>query len=135
MPIDYSKYPPNWKTEIVPRIRERSGNKCEWCKAPNHTIVRRSVVGLPEVVEGMAAEAAFIDGDKLTYIILTTAHLGTTHPDGTPGDKHDKADVRDENLAYLCQRCHLNYDREDHILHRRENRELKLGIIRLDLDA
>lgn len=23
MPIDYSKYPPNWKTEIVPRILNR----------------------------------------------------------------------------------------------------------------
>lgn len=29
--------------------------------------------------------------------------------------KHDKLDVRDENLAALCQSCHLNYDRVDHI--------------------
>lgn len=25
MPIDYSKYPPNWKTEIVPAVLERAG--------------------------------------------------------------------------------------------------------------
>ena len=43
------------------------------------------------------------------------AHLGTPHADGRPGDKHDKMDVRDENLAALCQRCHLNYDRDEHV--------------------
>jgi len=45
---------------------------------------------------------------------LTVAHLGAPRPDGTPGDKHDKTDVRDENLAALCQRCHLNFDRDEH---------------------
>jgi hypothetical protein len=30
MPMDYSKYPSNWK-EISKRIRfDRAGNKCEW---------------------------------------------------------------------------------------------------------
>jgi hypothetical protein len=36
MPIDYSRYPANWLTEIRPRILERAGNKCEWCKAENY---------------------------------------------------------------------------------------------------
>ena len=31
MPIDYSRYPENWKTEIVPRIRERDRDKCQHC--------------------------------------------------------------------------------------------------------
>jgi len=47
-------------------------------------------------------------------VVLTVAHLGAPRPDGTPGDKHDKTDVRDENLAALCQRCHLNFDRDEH---------------------
>jgi hypothetical protein len=37
MPMDYSKYPSNWK-EISKRIRfDRAGNKCEWegCEAVN----------------------------------------------------------------------------------------------------
>lgn len=38
MPIDYSKYPPNWKTEIVPRIKERAGHCCEFCGIANYTI-------------------------------------------------------------------------------------------------
>lgn len=49
-------------------------------------------------------------------MILTVAHLGVPYPDGTPGNPHDKMDVRDENLAALCQRCHLNYDRVEHML-------------------
>lgn len=36
MPVDYSIYPPNWKTEIRPRILERAGNRCEFCGAENY---------------------------------------------------------------------------------------------------
>jgi hypothetical protein len=91
MPFDASRYPENWK-EISQRIRERDGNRCKWCGAQNyqpHPITRSKV-------------------------ILTVAHLGVDYPDGRPGNKHDKMDVRDENLAALCQRCHLNYDRDEH---------------------
>ena len=36
MPCDYKIYPPNWKTEIRPRILRRAKNKCEFCRAENH---------------------------------------------------------------------------------------------------
>lgn len=87
MPFDLSRYPSNWK-EISQRIR------CEWCGAENYQ---------PHPVTG-------------SKVILTVAHLGTPYPDGKPGNKHDKLDVRPENLAALCQRCHLNYDRDEHKL-------------------
>lgn len=61
----------------------------------------------------------------LSRVVLSVAHLGTPHPDGRPGDKHDKHDVRPENLAALCQSCHLVYDRADHIAHARENRRAR----------
>jgi 5-methylcytosine-specific restriction endonuclease McrA len=36
MPIDYSKYPADWK-DISQRIRfERANNHCEWCGAENY---------------------------------------------------------------------------------------------------
>ncbi len=41
MPIDYSQYPPNWKTEIRPRILQRANNCCEFCNAPNHELIYR----------------------------------------------------------------------------------------------
>lgn len=93
MPFDLSRYPGNWK-EISQRIRERANNRCEWCGAENYQ---------PHPVTG-------------SKVILTVAHLGTPYPDGKPGNKHDKLDVRPENLAALCQRCHLNYDRDEHKL-------------------
>lgn len=81
MPIDYSKYPADWKA-ISQRIRfERAHNRCEWCGAENYKLH-------PET------------GSK---VILTVAHLN-----------HDITDNRDENLAALCQRCHLRYDADHH---------------------
>lgn len=100
MPMDFKDYPPNWRALSL-RIRtERAGNRCEWCKAENY---------LPHPVTG-------------SKVILTVAHLGTPKPDGSPVSKDDKFDVREENLAALCQRCHLNFDREDHLKHRIRNR-------------
>jgi len=102
MPMDKTKYPKNW-SEISKRIRfERAGNCCEWCGVWNHT---------------------FREG---TWIVLTVAHLGVDKPDGTPGDKADTMDCRENNLAALCQRCHLNFDRADHIRNRRINARRRL---------
>ena len=81
MPIDYSKYPPDW-SERRERILERAGYCCEWCGASNHATH-------PETG---------------SFVILTVAHL-----DHDP----ENWDVSDERMAALCQRCHLNYDRND----------------------
>lgn len=122
MPMQRERYPPNWEA-VSRRIRERAQNRCEWCGAPNHTIGYRR-----------ASDSTFVawecDGDlpevgKRVKIILTVAHLGAAHPDGTPGDKHDKNDVRDENLAALCQRCHLLYDIDEHRRNAAETRRRK----------
>lgn len=102
--MDKSRYPANWKA-ISLAIRERAGWRCEWCGA---------VHGQPHFVTG-------------SRVVLTVAHLGVLRPDGSLGNKHDKQDVRSENLAALCQRCHLNYDRTDHIAARRHNRLRRIG--------
>jgi hypothetical protein len=107
MPVDWTRYPANWKA-ISFAIRNREGWKCKWCGAEN---------GEPHPDTG-------------SKVVLTVAHLGTPHPSGRPGDKHDKHDVRFENLAALCQRCHLNYDRDDHIANAaaaRRRRKLEAG--------
>jgi 5-methylcytosine-specific restriction endonuclease McrA len=41
---------------------------------------------------------------------LSTHHIGTPYADGTPGDSHDKHDLRRENLAALCWPCHRDAD-------------------------
>lgn len=92
MPVDMKRYPANWK-EISLHIRERDGWRCKFCGAEN---------GKPHPVTG-------------AKVVLTVAHLGVPYSDGTPGDKRNKQDMRDENLAALCQRCHLRYDVDEHM--------------------
>ena len=136
--MDYSLYPPDWKV-ISKRIRfERAGNKCEWCGVPNHAIVCRQRGTTEYILETLDQDCIYkwpdgrwikmselpegYDYDHPTKVILTTAHLGVDFPDGRKGDKHDKMDVRDENLAALCQRCHLLYDIDDHVAHAKKTR-------------
>jgi hypothetical protein len=97
------RYPPEWPA-VSRHIRcIRAANHCEWCGAINYQ---------PHPVTG-------------SKVVLTVAHLGVPYPDGSPGNKHNKCDLREENLAALCQRCHLNYDQEDHLAAAARTRERK----------
>lgn len=103
MPMRKQDYPKNWE-EISRRIRfERAKGKCEWCGAEH---------GKPHPKGGYKC-------------VLTTAHLGVPKPDGSPGDKNDKMDCRDENLAALCQDCHLRFDSAQHAENARRTRAKK----------
>ena len=46
MPCDYSKYPPNWRTEIRPRILERANHRCEFCGVDNYAPLPKGKVVL-----------------------------------------------------------------------------------------
>lgn len=135
MPIDYSKYPDNWK-DISARIRfERAQGKCEQCGAPHGEYILRSAVDAAQYVivegdwyvwpDGSAVghlPEEYAANSKLTRVILTVHHIGVDYPDGTPGDPRDKMDVRDENLIAYCQRCHLLADLPHHIENARQTR-------------
>lgn len=43
---------------------------------------------------------------------LTVHHCGTAFADGCPGDRRNKHDIRPENLAVLCRRCHTLIENE-----------------------
>ena len=111
MPMNLKDYPPAW-TRISRLIRtRRARGRCEWCGALN---------GDPHPVTG-------------SRVVLTVAHLGA--PFAQAGDKHDKLDIRAENLAALCQRCHLGYDHPDHIRKARATREARKGPLLPGLDT
>lgn len=120
MPVDWSRYPPEWPA-IRARILARAGDRCEWCGVRNGAVGARDRYGHwhdADAIEQMNSTLGmelFGEFPDVVRIVLTVAHLGVPYPDGRPGDKHDKRDVRDENLAALCQRCHLSYDRADHL--------------------
>lgn len=119
MTFDPSRYPKDWPA-ISLRIRERAGNRCEWCGVENGAVGARDKQGKwhdENSIHNMNSDVGYAlygEFPKMIKIVLTTAHLGTDKPDGSKGDVHDKMDCRDENLASLCQRCHLNYDRDEH---------------------
>jgi hypothetical protein len=117
MPVDYNRYPKDWK-QISLRIRERSGNRCE-CEG--ECGLHRTNPGPRRCCERNGEKAKWAKGK----VILTVAHLGVPKPDGTPGDPHDKLDVRDENLKAMCQRCHLRYDLKEHMKNAANTRRRK----------
>ena len=94
-PENKSLYPANW-AEIRSRIRERAGDKCENCGVVNHSWINR-----------LTREMCISDEYDAIRVICTTAHLD-----------HDPRNCNNNNLKFLCQRCHNRYD----INHRKETR-------------
>jgi hypothetical protein len=132
-------YGREWRTVTRPRILARAANRCERCQKPNgawiHTVTEAmgpasnrlyfmwwklpSVLPSHWVVEYQCCYApgdAWLNhagkvcysaqlppGPRLVRVVLTVAHLN-----------HTAGDDRDENLAALCQWCHLTHDRRHH---------------------
>jgi len=113
MPINYKEYHPKWSL-IRRLILKRAGDKCEWCSAPNHQLIYRDKSGWHLWPQGMESEALSIDGIKSTLVILTIAHIN-----------RDKTINRFNNLAALCQRCHLKHDIHQHTFNKKYGRQTK----------
>ncbi len=116
MPIDYRQYAPNWK-EISKRIRERDGNRCLFCGVKNHHWIHRHKVTDEWVyhldLQELSWEQQCAYNDYV-LVVLTVAHLD-----------HDVSNNSDNNLAALCQKCHLNYDHEHHMANAKNTRARK----------
>ncbi|GAB4486716.1 MAG: hypothetical protein OHK0019_00860 [Saprospiraceae bacterium] len=140
MPCDYKKYPPNWKTEIRPRILERAGHACELCGAKNGSYGYRGKTGewwdsetIEEILEttgcdpfgtGQPLDHCFDKHDnptKPTKIVLTIAHW----------DDPDQMNCDPENLKAACQYCHIRHDAKQHAHNARLTRERKAGLQRM----
>lgn len=114
MPVDWSKYPPDWKA-ISLRIRARSGGRCE---CGGECGLHRMTGGPRRCEERNGEPAKWANGK----VVLTVAHLN-----------HDTADNRDENLKAMCQRCHLRYDAALHARNSAETRRQKRLAIQPEL--
>lgn len=130
MPMRRKDYPEDWEA-ISLAVRERAGWRCETCGVPNNMIIcrlKRDPFRWRECAYGEAEEWAaagkWRDTDWLrpVRVVLTVHHRGVPYPDGRPGDPHDKLDVRPENLAALCQRCHLCEDIKLHMTNAKRTR-------------
>lgn len=127
MPIDYSKYHPEWKTKIRPDILERDNHCCKFCGVENYSYGYRDKDGR-FITEKKFNGLNSTDGDflfngrlpKRIQIILTIAHLD-----------HDKTNNDYGNLVALCQKCHLGIDLKHHMANARESRIKKKGLQKL----
>lgn len=122
-PENKKLYPKNWK-EIRYKILKRANNKCEFCGVENHSVGYRDKDGNFIESIGMQQEADELDGEHLFQIVLTIAHLD-----------HNPTNNNPENLKALCQKCHLNYDKEHHQETRRNTLKEKTGQLELNLTS
>lgn len=135
MPIDYKDYPDNWLTEIRPRILDRDGHCCKHCSLPNGIVIRRlkgdayTTPGTQDwdMIHSRIRNSQSNMSESLKYhgftrVVLTIAHLD-----------HDHTNCEDENLAALCQRCHLRLDGHQHANNRKYGRKWKRDQIKLEL--
>jgi hypothetical protein len=109
LPIDYKKYPANWKF-ISRNVIKDAGNCCELCYAPNGEIVYRHKE--KDWPHPWTETVAF--GGKKTKIVLTLHHID--------GDKTNNSKL---NLIALCQKDHLRLDLARHIKNRKTNKQDK----------
>ena len=86
-PENKQRYPSNWK-EIRARIQTRAKDKCEWCGAVNYSWVNR-----------ITRKICLSDEDNAIRIVCTVAHMD-----------HIPENCDDDNLRFLCQKCHNGYD-------------------------
>lgn len=124
MPIDYKRYPKNWKSEIVPAVIKRANNKCEFdgCDfvnkenvwsvkdAKGKTIWTRDLdeairISHEGIWQGWSKEMlmdSFVL--RLVKVVLTVAHLD-----------HDETNhnVNINRLKAMCQLHHLRYDAKE----------------------
>jgi hypothetical protein len=105
--MPYQNYPRNWR-KVSRTLRRVVGERCEWC--------------------GRGKGELHPDGKLVT---ISVHHVGAAYADGTPGDPHDKHDLRRENLVALCDRCHFQADLPLLFAHKRKKRLRERGRLAL----
>lgn len=129
MPMDRSEYPTDWDT-IAAAVRDRSLGRCE-CRGEcgidheRDPIVWDDFEGDDPLDHSPRCLAEHGRGHPVTSsrVVLTAAHLWRG-----PCAAHHKAGVKCGDASHLkamCQRCHLAYDREQHVANARRNRRAR----------
>lgn len=101
MPVNYLRYHPDWKDRIRPDVLKRANYKCQFCGVGNRKEVVRDQSGNWIEVDDVIRAWAKKTGHKIIKIVLTVAHFN-----------HLVIDNRPENLKALCQKCHINHDKD-----------------------
>lgn len=137
MPIraeEKARYPKDWQA-ISQRVRERAGQRCEWCgvkngalggRARDGTFVRAQPLGekllrlewpRPGTYSWCSDAAHGAHHLRIVRIVLTVAHLD-----------HRPENCDDANLKALCQRCHLRHDAKMHSTGMKARRKARMAV-------
>lgn len=112
MPVDWTKYPKDWK-QIALKIKDKADWHCKECGKPCRRIgeswedFKASLP--PEWLDHFYGDNG---KEKRQRFTLTVAHLD-----------HQEHNCAEENLKALCSVCHLRYDQHHHA----RNRKRKSG--------
>ncbi|MCK9236092.1 MAG: hypothetical protein M0P09_07245 [Acholeplasmataceae bacterium] len=108
---------------------ERAKNCCEFCGVKNYDTGFRDKSGVfyndsfiiqQLELHGIDMFDEILSTSKHIRIVLTIAHLD-----------HDINNNDPSNLKALCQKCHLNYDKEHHRKNTKETLNKKKGLVDL----
>jgi len=115
--FDPNRYPPDWK-QISLAVRWRSGGQCEAGALAQTQILPTCLArnGEPHPITG-------------STVVLTVAHMCRCR------DREGRKCGEPTHLAALCQRCHLCFDRADHIAHGRASRHSRKAVSDLFPDS
>lgn len=111
MPFDRSRYPPDWPG-ISRRIRARAAGRCEGPPG-------RLPADPQSRCAARQAQPHPVTGSK---VVLTVAHLCRCR------DLAGRKCGQPDHLLALCQRCHLGYDRADHIAKAKASRRARRAV-------
>jgi heterodisulfide reductase subunit B len=105
MPVDWKKYPENWKA-IARKVKTDADWHCQGCRKP----CRRGTSETWEQFRDRLPPGLIPEFEKRQRFTLTVAHLD-----------HNPQNCEANNLRALCSVCHLRYDRAHHAKTRRGN--------------
>jgi hypothetical protein len=100
-PENKARYPKDWTKVVVPRIRARSGDRCECTGQCGRIHNRRQQLepGEPPPRCGKMNGEPIEMGVAKPCIVLTVMHLD-----------HQPENCDEANLLHACQGCHNRYD-------------------------
>lgn len=105
-------YPKDWFTRVRPTILRRAGGqtkkpvigaRCEWCGIRNYTVKMPDGTRIKHDSYKDALATKRAQQNIGSIVVLTIAHIEDKDPMNTDPN----------NLAALCQACHLKHDIED----------------------
>lgn len=111
--VDNKGYSIDWRDIVRPTILKRDKYKCIECGLSNHT--KFTIENNQRVIldDSWLLNKYIERGFKISSIVLSISH-----------ECHVKSCINEKHLHSRCQKCHLRYDKHQHLMSRLYNASL-----------